>query len=41
MTAPTTGWIGMGFSPTGTMAGADMIMMGVRDGIEYSVVRPH
>ena len=31
----TTGWFGIGFSPNGGMAGADIITAGVRDGKPY------
>ncbi|CAG0900923.1 unnamed protein product [Darwinula stevensoni] len=33
--APSTGWIGMGFSPNGEMNGADMVIGGVRNGSPY------
>ena len=32
ITAETTGWVGIGFSPTGSMANADIIMAWVTDG---------
>ena len=36
-----TGWVGLGVSPNGGMAGADMVMAGVRpDGSIYASVRP-
>ncbi|XP_039262337.2 uncharacterized protein LOC120338410 isoform X1 [Styela clava] len=34
-TAPTSGWIGFGFSPGGSMAGADIIIGGVRRDKRY------
>lgn len=35
--APTSGWIGIGFSPAGTMVKSDLIIMGVK-GDSYVVV---
>ena len=32
ITAETTGWVGIGFSPTGSMTNADIIMAWVTDG---------
>ena len=33
--APSTGWIGVGFSPNGGMKGADIVIGGVKDGSTY------
>lgn len=39
MNAPTNGWIGIGFTPSSSMEGADMILMGVREGEAYALVQ--
>ena len=33
--APSTGWVGVGFSPTGGMIGADVVIGGIRNGSPY------
>lgn len=33
--AKTLGWVGLGFSPTGTMTGADLVITGLRNGTGY------
>ncbi|CAG0903301.1 unnamed protein product [Darwinula stevensoni] len=33
--APSTGWVGVGFSPNGGMIGADMVIGGIRNGSPY------
>lgn len=38
MTAPTNGWMGLGFAESGTMADADIIVTGVKDGDVYLIV---
>nr|XP_039261246.1 uncharacterized protein LOC120337511 isoform X1 [Styela clava] len=35
LAAPTTGWIGFGFTPGHSMAGADISLSGIKDGIPY------
>nr|XP_039261856.1 uncharacterized protein LOC120338002 isoform X5 [Styela clava] len=37
MSAPTTGWIGIGFSPYGTMAKSDMVVTGVSKNKVYAM----
>ncbi|XP_039261999.2 DBH-like monooxygenase protein 1 homolog isoform X2 [Styela clava] len=36
VSAPTLGWVGIGFSETKTMQRADLIMMGIKDGKPYA-----
>lgn len=38
LTVPTRGWFGLGFTETGTMKGADIIIMGVDNDFSYSLV---
>nr|XP_039260890.1 uncharacterized protein LOC120337231 isoform X2 [Styela clava] len=35
LSAPTTGWVGLGFSPGNTMKDADLIVAGIKDGTPY------
>jgi hypothetical protein len=37
--AATTGFVGLGLSPQGGMAGADIVIGGVKDGVPYLEVR--
>ncbi|CAG0895081.1 unnamed protein product [Darwinula stevensoni] len=37
--APSTGWVGVGFSPNGEMYGADMVVGGVSNGTAYFAFR--
>lgn len=39
VTVKTLGWFGLGFSENGGMAGADIILAGVKDGQPYLKVR--
>lgn len=41
LTARTNGWVGIGFGIGETMAGADLIIGGVRDGAPYIWVSYH